>query len=126
MNDNKNSQYILYDIAISKNDCPSESCVYWEVTRDQAYFDSIEYPLVSSTIRYGDEPDGMQTTIPPKPLISGEYSVAASVASIDESNFLKSYKVFQNFKLNISGERKLFCVTVMVKCNQLNALQIQS
>lgn len=104
----KNSQYILYDIAVSRNNCTAENCVYWEIVRDQAYFDSFQYSLHSNTILYGSKPDAMKVTTPPKPLSSGEYSVAASVSIMENYKLMKSVKIFQNFKLTISNNKDLY------------------
>ena len=103
----KNSQYILYDIAVSRNNCTAENCVYWEIVRDQAYFDNLQYSLHSNTILYGSKPDVMKATTPPRPLSSGEYSVAASVGIVENAEFKQSLKIFQNFKLTISNNKDL-------------------
>lgn len=105
MGESNNSQYILYDIAVSRNDCPAENCVYWEIVRKQAYFDSLEYPLHINTIVYGSKPDAMVTTTVAKALSSGEYSVAASLGVVENDKFVKSLKVFQKFKLTFINNR---------------------
>lgn len=108
LSESKNSQYILYDIALSREACAADNCVHWEIVRQDTYFDSLEHPIQNNILLYGSKPEAMKTTVSPKTLATGEYSIAASVGVLENTEFKKTIKVFQNFKLTVSDNKKLY------------------
>lgn len=102
----KDKQFILYDIAVSRQDC-LDNCVAWELMRDEKYFDTNDYPLEHKQITYGATPEAMITKTKPATLTTGKYSVIANVALIVDNKFEKAQRLFQNFELSSSDNNQL-------------------
>ena len=105
---NSNRQVILYDIAVSRNTCESESCVQWEIIREAAYYNNLEFPLINNIVRYGSKPDGMRTMTTPQRLLTGEYNVVAHIGVIEGDAIEESLKIFKKFNLRVTENRNLY------------------
>lgn len=95
---NTDKQYILYDIAVAKEECKKD-CVYWEMVRTDEPTQPYDSHFIKFPLYYGRPIDNMLIRLH-KPLSKGRYSVVATIAVVENNKFIPAKSVHKLFEID--------------------------
>lgn len=105
----KDKHLMLYDISVVKQSCKSD-CTVWELVREQNKLEMSNDNYLSFPIKYGQAIKNTQEKVAPKPVVSGEYVLSATIAIIGNGKIEFSRLVHGSFRVEKSENGKIALV----------------